>query len=176
MEEVEQDLAAAACRGDEAAFHALVSSQKRRLYGIAYSYLHNENDALEVLQETVCRAWSRCGSLRNPEHFASWLIRILIHCCVDEQKRRQRMVPYSEIHEKGKAEMVSDSKLDLERALSRLKEKYRHVLILRYYEDMSVADIAMVLDCPEGTVKTRLRQGLKLLKHKMEPGGAFRHA
>lgn len=62
--------------------------------------------------------------------------------------------------------MVSDSKLDLERALSRMKPKYRHVLILKYYQDMTISDIANILDVPEGTVKTRLHQGLKLLRQK----------
>ncbi|SMF91364.1 RNA polymerase, sigma subunit, SigV [Paenibacillus uliginis N3/975] len=171
----ERELAAAACRGDEAAFHALITGQRRRLYGIAYSYLHNENDALEAVQETVCRAWSKCGRLRNPEVFVSWLIRILINCCVDEQKRRKRVVPYEEISVTSTGEMINDSKLDLERALNRMKPKYRHVLILKYYQDMTVTEIAKVLDCPEGTVKTRLHQGLKLLRQKMKPGGAAIH-
>lgn len=169
------ELAQAACRGDEAAFHALVTEQKRRLYGIAYSYLHNENDALEAVQETICRAWSQCGRLRNPELFVTWLIRILINCCVDEQKRKKRVVPFEEIRQTDSGEMVSDTKLDLERALNRMKPKYRHVLILKYYQDMTVAEIAKVLDCPEGTVKTRLHQGLKLLRQKIEPGGAAIH-
>lgn len=173
----DRELAQAACRGDEAAFHALITRQRRRLYGIAYSYLHNESDALEAVQETVCRAWSKCGRLRNPELFVTWLIRILINCCVDEQKRKKRVIPYEEIQQEHAktGEMVNDSKLDLERALNRMKPKYRHVLILKYYQDMTVAEIAKVLECPEGTVKTRLYQGLKLLRQKIEPGGAAIH-
>ncbi|MBU5347566.1 sigma-70 family RNA polymerase sigma factor [Paenibacillus sp. FSL W7-1279] len=170
------ELAAAACRGDEEAFYALVTEHRRRLYGIAYSYLHNESDALEVLQETVCRAWVKCRKLKHPEAFVPWLIRILINCCMDEQKRKKRMVPVEEVRsQETAAEMVSDSKLDLERALSRMKPKYRHVLILKYYQDMTISDIANILDVPEGTVKTRLHQGLKLLRQKIEPGGAIFH-
>ncbi|MFE0558011.1 sigma-70 family RNA polymerase sigma factor [Paenibacillus lautus] len=171
-----KELAAAACRGDEEAFYALVTEHRRRLYGIAYSYLHNESDALEVLQETVCRAWMKCRKLKHPEAFVPWLIRILINCCVDEQKRKKRMVPVEEVHSRETAaEMVSDSKLDLERGLSRMKPKYRHVLILKYYQDMTISDIAKILDVPEGTVKTRLYQGLKMLRQKIEPGGAIFH-
>lgn len=139
------ELAAAACRGDEKAFHTLVTEHRRRLYGIALSYLHNEGDALEVLQETVCRAWIKCRKLKQPEAFVPWITRILIHCCVDEQKRKKRMIPVEEVRMQGStAEMVSDSKLDLERALGRLKPKYRHVLILKYYQDMTIRDIASV--------------------------------
>lgn len=171
----ERERAAAACRGDEAAFYEIITAQKRRLYRIAYSYLHNEADALEALQEAVCRAWSKSGSLRDPDLFVPWLIRILIHCCVDEQKRRRRVVPYEKIDRPDPSVMVSDSKVDLERALEKMKPKYRHVLMLRYYEDMTVAEIARVLDCPEGTVKTRLHQALKQLKRSIEPGGAAIH-
>ncbi|GAB6928531.1 sigma-70 family RNA polymerase sigma factor [Paenibacillus sp. JCM 10914] len=174
MEELE--LARAACKGDEEAFYALVTIHRRRLYQIAYSYLHNEGDALELLQEAVCRAWMKCGKLKQPEAFVPWIIRILIHLCVDEQKRRKRMVPVDHVPNTGAStEMISDSKLDLERALGRLKPKYRHVLILKYYQDMTIADIANILECPEGTVKTRIHQGLKLLKHKIGPGGVMLH-
>ena len=171
----ERERAAAACMGDEAAFYQMINSHKRRLYHISYSYLHNEADALEALQEAVCRAWSKRGSLRNPDLFVPWLIRILINCCVDEQKRRRRVVPYEEIDRPDPFVMVSDSKVDLERALERMKPKYRHVLVLRFYEDMTVAEIAKVLDCPVGTVKTRIHQALKLLKRSIEPGGAAIH-
>lgn len=172
MEEIE--LARAACEGDEKAFYALLSMHRRRLYAIAYSYLHNDSDALEVLQETVCRAWMKCAKLKTPEAFVPWLIRILINCCADEQKRRKRLIPVEEISgRENAAEMVNDSKLDLERALSRMKPKYRHVLILKYYEDMTVPEIARILDCPEGTIKTRLHQGLRLLRQKIEPEGVL---
>lgn len=173
----EKELALAACRGEEEAFYTLVAKHRRRLYGIAYSYLHNEIDALEALQETVCRAWMKRRKLKQPEAFVPWLIRILIHCCIDEQKRKARTVPVEHVLESGTMfEMIHDSKLDLERALSRMKPKYRHVLILKYYQDMTVPEIADILDCPEGTVKTRIHQGLKLLRQKIgEPGGALFH-
>ncbi len=92
-------------------------------------------------------------------------------------KRKARTVPVEHVLESGTMfEMIHDSKLDLERALSRMKPKYRHVLILKYYQDMTVPEIADILDCPEGTVKTRIHQGLKLLRQKIgEPGGALFH-
>lgn len=173
MEQTE--LAAAACRGDEKAFHTLVSGQQRRLYGIAYSYLHHEQDALEAVQEAVCRAWIKCGKLKDPGTFIPWLIRILINCCVDEQKRKKRVQPLPDNADIRSNEMISDSKIDLERALDRMKPKYRHVLMLKYYEDMTLTEIARVLDRPEGTVKTWLHQGLKQLRGKMETGGELFH-
>lgn len=168
-------LASAACSGDEQAFYTLVSEQKRKLYGIAYSYLHNEQDALEAVQETVCRAWIKCGKLKDPSSFTAWLIRILINYCVDEQKRRKRVQPLLAEQDVRANEMISDNKLDLEQAMERMKPKYRHVLMLKYYQDMTLTEIAKVLDKPEGTVKTWLHQGLNQLRGKMIAGGELFH-
>ncbi|GGH35464.1 sigma-70 family RNA polymerase sigma factor [Paenibacillus segetis] len=168
---IERDWADAACKGDEDAFYHLITTHKRKLYGIAFSYLKNEADALEVVQETICRAWSKCHQLKDPESFIPWLIRILINCSIDEQKRRKRVAPQTVETSTGTAEMVSVQRLDLEIALERLKPKYRHVLTLKYYQDMTLTDIAKVLDCPEGTVKTWLHQGLKQIRGQMDYGG-----
>ncbi|GIP28274.1 DNA-directed RNA polymerase sigma-70 factor [Paenibacillus sp. J23TS9] len=169
------ELSAAACQGDEEAFYTLVSKLKRKLYGIAFSYLGSEADALEAVQETVCRAWIKCGKLKDPSAFNSWMIRILIRCCIDEQKRRKRVLPLIGDKDDRMAEMISDSRLDLHQAMLRLKPKYRHVLMLKYYQDMTLTDIAKVLDKPEGTVKTWLHQGLKQLRGKMDAGGEVYH-
>ncbi|RCX18486.1 RNA polymerase sigma (SigV) subunit [Fontibacillus phaseoli] len=167
----EREWAAAACGGDEHAFYQLISAQKRKLYSIAYSYLRNESDALDAVQETVCKAWVKCRQLKDPDAFVPWLIRILINRCIDEQKRRKRVLPLSSLSPSENGEMISVYKLDLEIALERLKPKYRHVLTLKYYQDMTLTEIAKVLDRPEGTIKTWLHQGLKQLRSKMTWGG-----
>ena len=167
----EREWAAAACGGDESAFQGLISANSRKLYGIAYSYLRNEADALEAVQETVCKAWVKCRRWKEPEAFVPWLIRILINCCIDEQRRRKKVLPLASVMPQGAAEMVSVSKLDLEAALEQLQPKFRHVLTLKYYQDMTLTEIAKVLDRPEGTVKTWLHQGLKQLRGRMDLGG-----
>ncbi|WP_410772651.1 sigma-70 family RNA polymerase sigma factor [Fontibacillus sp. BL9] len=167
----EREWAAAACRGDEQAFYQLIFAHKRKLYSIAYSYLRSESDALDVVQETVCKAWVKCRQLKDPDAFVPWLIRILINLCIDEQKRRKRVLPLSSLSSSENGEMISVYKLDLEIALERLKPKYRHVLTLKYYQDMTLTEIAKVLDRPEGTIKTWLHQGLKQLRNKMTWGG-----
>lgn len=167
----EREWAAAACLGDEDAFYRLVSSQKRKLLGIAHSYLKNEADALEAVQETICRAWIKCRRLRDPAAFVPWLIRILINCCHDELKYRKRTLRHYNETAQEKIEMISIHKLDLERALDRLKPKYRDVLMLKYYQDMTLTEIARILDRPEGTVKTWLHQGLKQVRGHIGRGG-----
>ncbi|WP_042199367.1 sigma-70 family RNA polymerase sigma factor [Paenibacillus camerounensis] len=155
-------------------FISLVSAQRKILYGIAYSYFRSETDALEMLQEATYRAWSKRTSLKDPQRFAPWITRILINCCNDEMKRRKRLlsVKTADVPSGDVMVMTSDRKLDMEQALDGVKLKYRQVIVLKYYRDMTLAEIAEVLGKPEGTVKTWLNKGLKQLRNKMKGGSA----
>jgi RNA polymerase sigma-70 factor (ECF subfamily) len=167
---------AAVAEDDDEAFFQQVAGEKRKLYGIAFSYLRNEADALEILQETTYRAWKHRKSLKDTGRFTPWLTRILINCCNDELKRRKRMAAVQPaVTHDGVMEMKSDRRLDMEQALDGVKPKYRQVLILKYYRDMTVTEIAEVLDKPEGTVKTWLNKGLKQLRDKMNRKGELFH-
>lgn len=150
--------------GQEEMFFAQVAERQRKLYSIAYSYLRSESDSLEAVQEATCRAWIKRKKLKNPDAFESWLIRIVINCCMDELRRRKRSFPTAEIEERGAEEMQSNERIDLERAFGKMKTKYRHPVMLKYYHGMTSAEIADILGKPEGTIKTWLREGLKQLK------------
>ncbi|MFE4711842.1 RNA polymerase sigma factor [Paenibacillus sp. NPDC056722] len=155
--------------GEEEAFMQMVLGQQRLLYGIAYSYLRSEADAFEVLQEATCRAWTKRRSLKDPARFTPWLIRIVINCCNDELKRRKRVLTVKPAETvSDMMEMKSDLRLDMEQALDGMKPKYRQVIVLKYYRDMTVTEIAEILDRPEGTIKTWLNKGLKHLRGKMK--------
>ncbi|MGN7763596.1 sigma-70 family RNA polymerase sigma factor [Paenibacillus sp. 22594] len=118
----------------------------------------------------------RRNSLKDPGRFAPWLTRILINCCKDELKRRKRLTPVEPVNPGGKVmEMTSDRKLDMEQALDGVKLKYRQVLVLKYYQDMTVSEIAEVLNRPEGTIKTWLNKGLQQLRDKLKRKGAWEH-
>lgn len=102
--------------------------------------------------------------LKDEQAFTSWVIRITINCCMDELRRKKRVFPAETLIEAAAQEMKSNERIDLERAMDLLKPKYLHVVILKYYQDMTTAQIASVLQKPEGTVKTWLREGLKQLR------------
>lgn len=158
----------------EQLFISRVLDQKKILYSIAYSYLRSEEDALEILQEATYRAWVKRASLKEADRFAPWLTRILINCCKDELKRRKRLAFPAPVQAgSGLLEMTSDRKLDMEQALEGVKPKYRQVLVLKYYRDMTLTEIAEVLGKPEGTVKTWLNKGLKQLRDKMRVKGGL---
>ncbi|MCL6606264.1 MAG: RNA polymerase sigma factor [Paenibacillus sp.] len=161
---------------EEEQFFEQVSQQKRNLYGIAYSYLRNDADALEILQEATCRAWIKRKSLKDEDRFTPWIIRILINCCMDELKRKKRKTTAEpQRYEGGIMELASDQRLDMEQALDNVKPKYRQVLVLKYYRDMTITEIAEVLEKPEGTIKTWLNKGLKQLRDKMKRKGDVYH-
>lgn len=148
----------------EEAFIERLNAEHRKCYSIAYSYLGSEADALEAVQEASCRAWMKRKKLKDEQAFTPWLIRITINCCMDELRRRKRMIPAEQLREDQTQEMKNSDRIDLERAMNRMKPKYRHVVILKYYQDMTIPEIANVLQKPEGTIKTWLREGLKQLR------------
>lgn len=149
---------------DEEAFFERLYVEHRKMYAIAFSYLRTETDALEVVQEASCRAWMKRKKLKDEQSFTPWLMRITINCCMDELRRKKRVVPAETLVEGAAQEMKSNERIDLERAMNRMKPRYRHAVILKYYQDMTTVEIAKVLRRPEGTVKTWLREGLKQLR------------
>lgn len=150
---------------------ARLEQEKGKMYGIAYAYLRNETDALEAVQETVCRAWIHRKSLKNPQYFSTWLIRILINVCMNEKKKRKRMVP-------SRAEQLNEAKADsgqgtekesvdriyMKEQLTKLQPNYRMVIVLKYYRDMTINQIAEMMDKPDGTIRTWLHKALKTLR------------
>ncbi|MEK4852555.1 sigma-70 family RNA polymerase sigma factor [Paenibacillus sp. FSL H7-0756] len=158
---------------EETDFVKAVMEHSDQLYHIAYSYLGNRNDALEALQETTCRAWMKRRTLKDPSAFKTWLIRILIYVCIDEQRRRKRAVPTAaENMQQGVMQNSTDA-MEMQWALSQVKVKYRHVLLLKYYNDLTLAEIAVLLGKPEGTVKTWQHKGLKQLREIMKNRGEW---
>lgn len=158
-------------KGNADAFQVLIHEEKEKLYKMAFVYVRNEDDALEVFQETVYKALKSIATLKNNDYFSTWLTRILINTAMTFLKKRQRIVPFSHelLENMGEARYVKrDEQLDLLDAMEEIEEKYKTVLLLRFYEDYTVQQIAEILNYPEGTVKTNIRRGLAALKKKMK--------
>ncbi|CAM3510117.1 sigma-70 family RNA polymerase sigma factor [Paenibacillus lupini] len=161
------EYAAAAIKGDDEALIARIQMDQSRLYGIAYSYMRNEADALEAIQETTFRVWNKRRTLRDPKVFTTWMTRILIRVCLDEQKKRRREQPLNnELIERDTLAATENGvdRMDLAVQLQKLTAKYRMVIVLKYYRDMTITEIAELLEKPDGTIKTWLHQALKQLR------------
>lgn len=168
-------LVEAARSGDDEALYALIQNDKNRLYAIAFAYLKNHSDALEVIQEATFRAYMRLKKLKEPRYFYTWLIRILIHLCIDEHKRKRRTVPVDRTPEGLTTDMNMDERMLLQMGVERLAPKYRHVILLKYRQDLTFGEIAEILGKPEGTIKTWLHQGLKQLRKQYGREGGGEH-
>lgn len=166
-----ETLVTMAQEGDEGAFYNLIKENKIKLYKIAYSYLKNEEDSLEAIQETTYRAYKQIKKIKEPRYFNTWLIRILINYCIDELKRKERWLPITE-EPKGQ-DSINCNKLELDMAIDKLEDRYKQVIILRYFEDLTVKDIAEVFDCPQGTVKTWIHKAMAELRKVMGEDGAL---
>ena len=157
-------------KGDDNAFYELISERKEMLYKTAFTYVKNKEDALDILNETVYRAFISIKRLKEPEFFNTWLTRILINCALDTLRKDKKVLQLDE--QAGIANLSSnlaqEDVFDLNIAVDSLKEKYKTIVILKYFQDMTLAEIAEVLQCPLGTVKTNLYKALKELKINLE--------
>lgn len=134
---------------------------KKRLYRTALLYLGSESMALDAVDETVYKGFCGYKKLRREEFFETWMTRILINVCSSELRRRRRETVLEELPETAAEEFDA---LPLKEAVARLPQDLRAVVVLRYFTGLTLAETAEALDIPQGTVSTRQRRALQLLK------------
>jgi RNA polymerase sigma-70 factor (ECF subfamily) len=155
--------------GDSAAFGVLVERYQRRVVGVAQAVVHNQDDAIELAQETFVRAYENLSKFESRSSFSTWLYRIAANLAIDFWRREGRHVILrgedadTEIAKLPTAtgdsfKEVSRSELSarLKQALEELTPEHRAVILLREVEGMSYDEISDVLQCPRGTVMSRL--------------------
>jgi RNA polymerase sigma-70 factor (TIGR02954 family) len=163
-----------AIRGDDQAFLQLLHLHKIDLYKTALSFLRNQEDALEAVQEVTYRAYKSIRTLKEATYFKTWLIRIMINYCNDQLKKSKRVVFNDELLKQQGITEKHDL-LELTDALDSLDDRSREILSLKYFHDMKIKEIAAAMRCPEGTVKTWLNKALKALRDKLETKGEDLH-
>lgn len=147
-------------------------AEQARLYRVAYSYLHDREEALDAVQTTVCKALEHQGKLRDETALHTWVLRILIHTCMDSFRRRKRLVLVApEELDAGSYEDPLPRDDTLARRIDALPEEVALVIRLRFYEELTLQEISDATDSPLSTVKTRLYAGLKKLRVSMEGAG-----
>ncbi|HWO75752.1 MAG TPA: sigma-70 family RNA polymerase sigma factor [Bacillus sp. (in: firmicutes)] len=171
----QKSLVKRAIKGDDGAFYELIQREKNKLYKIAILYLKNEDDAIEAVQEITYRAYCSISSLRKPQYFSTWIVRILINYCFSLLKERKRLSFHDEMAQilGGKEDAIY---LDVYVALEKLEENQRNAITLKYLHQFKIREIADILECPDGTVKTWIHKGLETLRLELrdEEGGAHR--
>lgn len=172
----EAEIIERARRGDQQAFRTLVEKYQRRVFSLALGILKNPDEARDVSQEAFLKAHRHLGTFQGSASFYTWIYRITVNLCIDLRRKAGR--DHAEFDEKllprevgGPAASVSPQRLSFDpqralhntelrkrmlSALQELSEVHRSVLLLREVEGLSYKEIAETLNCPEGTVMSRL--------------------
>jgi RNA polymerase sigma-70 factor, ECF subfamily len=149
--------------GDQGAFADLVRRHETRVYNLSYRLLGNADDAREASQEAFITCVRKLKGFRGESAFGTWLYRVTSNACYDLLRRRKRTpTPVEELPEPEAAEDVAKSAsdvVDVQRALTRVAEDFRIVLVLHDIEGLPYEEIAVVVGVPVGTVKSRLHRG-----------------
>ncbi|MDZ5710693.1 sigma-70 family RNA polymerase sigma factor [Jeotgalibacillus haloalkalitolerans] len=159
-----------AIKGNQKAFEKLVKQESEKLYKTAFLYVRNKEDALDVVQDTVCKALVSVHQVKQPEFFSTWLTRILIRTAYDVLRRKNQLIIDDELADALPAEQGPDieGRLDVKEAIAALRADYQSVIILFYYHDYPIQQISRTLEIPENTVKTQLRRAKLELKKILE--------
>ncbi len=154
---------------DKDEFAARTEAIRTRLYRTAYLYLGSEVDALEAVDEAVYLALRGLKKLRQSEYFETWLTSILLNQCKKELRHRKRFSGEDALPDT--AEPDAYDHLPLKEAIRRLPEELRTVIILRFFSGYTQAETAQALSIPQGTVATRQRKALALLRLELGEEG-----
>jgi len=159
-------------KGNDKAFLKLFKSYEEELYRIAYVYVKKKDDALDVIQETAYRSFKNIKSLKNPEYFKTWLIRITINCAIDHIRKNKKVVHLTEEYEEFIGDYDEDIplKLTINELLEKLNTDEKSIIILKYYNGYTFKQISEILDIPLGTAKSILYRALKKLRYEYSKG------
>lgn len=186
MTVTDEELVTRSRGGDADSFNQLILRWERPIYALAYRVIGREEDARDVCQETFLRAFRALPGFKGEAKFSSWLYRIALNLCRD-WIRRQRRAPVMQMPEgvdpielaaeTEPAESIEDlvARRELsaivEEAMTLLPEEQRTAIILKEYHGLTFQEIADLQGCPLSTVKTRLYQGLSVLRRHLEKNG-----
>jgi RNA polymerase sigma-70 factor, ECF subfamily len=160
----------------QSAFTTFIRESKLSIYRLAYSYTKNEQDALDVIQDSIQKGWAALHTLTKIERMKSWFYTILVRTAIDRLRKQKRIELMSDERIAQIADYDTYKNLDLHEALEHLPLQLREVIVLRYFEDLKMEEVAQILSLPLSTVKSRLYRALKLLKMELEQEGLVHHA
>jgi RNA polymerase sigma-70 factor (ECF subfamily) len=161
----------AAIRGDREAFEMIIRTHSRSLFAIAYGILQNREEAEDVVQDSLIKAWKTRWRVRDPEKFPAWLAMIARHRAHDVFRRR-RSVPFTrEVIETAQADRPDTVTMDqqLHSALATLPELHRAALTLRYFEELDYRTIENTLGLTNGALRGILGRALASLRKELRP-------
>ncbi|WP_316569028.1 sigma-70 family RNA polymerase sigma factor [Neobacillus sp. YIM B06451] len=165
-----------ALKGNDKAFLTLFQQYEQDIYRTAFIYVKNQSDALDVVQETAYRSFKSIKNLKEPKYFKTWLIKIAISCSIDLLRKQKKVVQLKPEYEEF---IPVDDKDDIDLEITirdlieLLNEDEKSMIILRFYEGLTIKEASEVLDIPLGTAKTILYRALGNLRKKLKGDGVY---
>ncbi|MBF0499384.1 MAG: sigma-70 family RNA polymerase sigma factor [Candidatus Riflebacteria bacterium] len=184
VQDIEGELLRRASQGHRSSFDRLVELHHTSVYRIAHRYFNNPEDALDATQEVFLRAWRAVGRFEGRSSFKTWIYRIASNTCITltEERNRHRKTFFEGIldwfskpaapdpgHLVVQKEYQSELQKAVQDRIAKLPEVYRMPVILRDLEGMSLEQIGEILSLKEGTVKSRINRGRRLLQEALDP-------
>ncbi|MBB6214934.1 RNA polymerase sigma-70 factor (ECF subfamily) [Anaerosolibacter carboniphilus] len=182
MEEFEINLIEKSKQGDVESFEMLIKSYQTLAYNIAFRMLGNVEDASDATQEALVKVFKSIHSFQGQSSFSTWLYRIVTNTCLDELRKRKRQKVYSYhnpvemedgeidrdvVDPNSSTEEIFEKKEEIKSiqdAIQALPEQHKTVIILRDIKGLSYEQISEILDCPQGTIKSRISRARLALK------------
>ncbi|MET3322729.1 UNVERIFIED_ORG: RNA polymerase sigma-70 factor (ECF subfamily) [Peribacillus simplex] len=157
-------------KGDDKAFLKHFQQYEEDIYRMAYVYVKNESDALDVVQEVAYRSFKKIETLKNPEYFKTWLIKIAITCSIDLVRKNKNVVQLKSEYDECISFEDEDIPLSitLQELLDQLNEVEKSIVILKFYEGYSFKEIADLLNMPIGSAKSVLYRALGKLRKQFK--------
>ncbi|MDQ0216151.1 RNA polymerase sigma-70 factor (ECF subfamily) [Oikeobacillus pervagus] len=149
-----------------ALFVKCITTHKEDFYRLAYSYVKNQEDALDIVQESIKKALISIEAIKEPNSIKSWFYKIVVRTAIDFLRKQKKWILTDDqtIDFLSHGKEDSYENFDLHNALDELPLQYKTVIVLRFFEDLKLEEIAEIVEENLNTVKTRLYRGLKLLR------------
>lgn len=150
--------------GDLDAIAKLITDNTQSMYRVAYSILKNDEEIYDAISNTTVIVFEKISKLRNEEFFKKWLTRILINECYRIYNQNKKIVYLENYNQENLEYNDKYTDLEMKGLIKNLNNELRDIVMLYYFEDFSVREIAKILEIPEGTVKSRLSRARKELE------------
>ena len=158
-------------QGDDQAFLNIFQHFQEDLYRMAFVYMKNQEDALDVVQEVAYQSFKNIHSLKNPQYLKTWLIKITINCAINTINKKKKVILLDKSHEEFIDAVVDGDlplTLTLQDVIELLQEDEKSVVLLRFYHTYTFKEIAQALEIPLGTAKSILYRALQKLRHNLK--------
>ena len=146
-------------KGDKEAFSQLIKDIRIDLYKISKGFFKNEEDIKDAVSETILTAYQKINTLENEKLFKTWIIRILINKCNDILRKNSKIIFLNNEIDEITYDKDPNEYLDLYEAINTLNDDIKIIVILYYFNDLSISEISKITNIKEGTIKSRLSRG-----------------